>query len=69
MRTTSDGVTVRLYHLDPQVGGAGATTLFYGSLAQALNLAAQQPEEVQDGLFIATDNDVIAYLDLIGDPQ
>ena len=29
------------------------------------SLAAEQPEEVQDGLFIATDNDVVAYLDLI----
>lgn len=69
MRTTSDQVTVRLYHLDGEVGGAGATTLFYGPLADALDLAAQQPEAVQDGLFIATDNDVIAYLDLIGDGE
>jgi hypothetical protein len=65
MRTTSDGVTVRLYHLDDEVGGSGATTLFYGSLAEALALAAQQEEAVQAGLFIATDNDVIAYLDLM----
>jgi len=69
MRTTSNEVTVRLYHLDPEVGGAGASTLFYGPLAEALNIAAQQPEEVQDGLFIATDNDVIAYLDLIGEGE
>jgi hypothetical protein len=65
MRTTSDGATVRLYHLDDEVGGSGATTLFYGPLAEALALAAQQDEAVQAGLFIATDNDVIAYLDLI----
>ncbi len=30
-------------------------------------MAAAQPEEVQEGLFIATDNDVVAYLDLIGE--
>ncbi|MBK6801760.1 hypothetical protein [Novosphingobium sp.] len=67
MRTTYDGATVRLYHLDGDVEGGAASTLFYGPLAQALDLAAQQPVEVQDGLFIATDNDVVAYLDLIGE--
>jgi len=65
MRTTSDGVTVRLYHLGDGPEGGAAETLFYGSLAAALDIAARQPEDVQDGLFIATDNDVIAYLDLI----
>ena len=65
MRSTSDAVTVRLYHLDDEVGGSGATTLFYGSLTEALALAAQQEEAVQSGLFIATDNDVIAYRDMI----
>jgi len=65
MRSTSDAVTVRLYHLDHEVGGSGATTLFYGPLDEALALAAQQEEAVQAGLFIATDNDVIAYLDMI----
>ena len=40
-------------------------TLFYGPLYRALQIAAEQPEEMQDGLFIATDNDVVAYLDLI----
>jgi hypothetical protein len=30
-----------------------------------MDMAARQPEDVQDGLFIATDNDVVAYLDLI----
>ena len=66
MRSTSDGVTVRLYHLSDAEGG-GAETLLYGSLAEALAMAAQQSEDIQDGLFIATDNDVIAYLDLIED--
>jgi hypothetical protein len=66
MRSTWDDVTVRLYHLSQDEGG-GAQTLLYGSLAQALHLAASQPEEVQADLFIATDNDVIAYLDLVED--
>jgi hypothetical protein len=67
MRTTSDSVTVRLYHLDDEVGGGGAATLFYGPLEEALRIAAEQDEGVQAGLFIATDNDVIAYLDLVGE--
>ena len=63
MRTVSDEVSVRLYHLD---GESGATaTLFYGPLADALRLAEQQPEEVQDGLFLQTSSDVVAYLDFI----
>lgn len=66
MRTVSDGVTVRLYHLS-QTEGGGAETLLYGSLADALAMAARQSEEVQTDLFIATDNDVIAYLDLVGE--
>ena len=66
MRSTSDGVTVRLYHLSEAEGG-GAETLLYGSLSEAMAMAAQQSEDIQDGLFIATDNDVIAYLDLIED--
>ena len=69
MRTTFSDATVRLYHLDSAspdgLGGGAATTLIYGSLAEALALAAEQPEDVHDGLFIATDNDVVAYLDLI----
>ena len=65
MRTTFSDATVRLYHLDSASEGGAATTLIYGSLAEALALAAEQPEDVQDGLFIATDNDVVAYLDLI----
>lgn len=64
MRSTSEGVTVRLYHLSEAEGG-GAETLMYGTLADALAMAAQLSEDVQAGLFIATDNDVVAYLDLI----
>jgi hypothetical protein len=65
MRSTNDTATVRLYHLsDAQEGGA-ATTLFYGPFDEAMRIAAAQPEEVRDGLFLATDNDVVAYLDLI----
>ncbi len=66
MRTTYDHATVRLYHLDSASEGGAATTLCYAPLAEALAMAAAQPEEMQDGLFIATDNDVVAYLDLIG---
>ena len=32
-----------------------------------VRLAAEQPEDIQAALFIATDNDVVAYLDLIGE--
>ena len=66
MRTTFDGATVRLYHLDGEAEGGAITTLLYGPLDAALHHAARQPEAVQAGLYIATDNDVIAYLDLIG---
>jgi hypothetical protein len=65
MRTTYEQATVRLYHLDHTAEGGAATTLLYGPLAEALRLAAQQEPDVQEGLFIATDNDVVAYLDLI----
>ena len=67
MRTTFDHATVRLYHLDDASEGGAATTLCYAPLAEALRLAAQQPEDVQAGLFITTDNHVVAYLDLIGE--
>ena len=67
MRTTHDDATVRLYHLDSGPEGGAAETLFYGPLAKALDIAAAQSEALQDGLFLATDNDVIAYLDLIGE--
>jgi hypothetical protein len=65
MRTTWDDATVRLYHLSDGPDGGAATTLLYGTLAAALALAEQQDEATQEGLFIATDNDVVAYLDLI----
>ena len=65
MRTTYTEATVRLYHLDAASEGGAATTLFYGPLAQAMRLAAEQPEDVQEGLFLATDNDVVGYLDLL----
>ena len=65
MRSTHDSATVRLYHLSDGPDGGAAETLLYGTLAEALALAAQQSEEVQEGLFIATDNDVVAYLDLV----
>ena len=65
MRTTFTTATVRLYHLDSASEGGAATTLIYGTLAEAMQLAAQQSEDVQGGLYIATDNDVVAYLDLL----
>lgn len=64
MRTISDQAAVRLYHLDAESGVAA--TLVYAPLAEALALAAQQPEEVQADLFLQTSNDVVAYLDLLG---
>ena len=67
MRTTYGAATVRLYHLDSAAEGGAAQTLFYGPLEEAMRIAAEQPEAVQDGLFIATDNDVVAWCDLIGD--
>jgi hypothetical protein len=66
MRTTYQDASVRLYFLDGEAEGGAAETLFYGSLNDVLDLAAQQPEDVQAGLFLQTDNDVVAYLDLIG---
>ena len=64
MRSTSSQVSVRLYFLDHEAEGGAAETLFYGPLDEAMQLAAQQPDEVQQGLFLATDNDVVAWLDL-----
>jgi hypothetical protein len=62
MRTISDDVAVRLYHL----GDDGtAATLVYGTLAEALVLAAQQSDDIQNGLFLQTSNDVVGYLDYI----
>ncbi len=65
MRSTNLETTVRLYHLDDAAEGGAANTLMYGTLAQAMEMAARQSEAVQEGLFIATDNDVVAYLDLL----
>ena len=62
MRTVSATATVRLYYLDD--GDPVAETLFYGSLADAVVVARQQPEDIQSGLWLATDNDVVAFLDL-----
>ena len=62
VRTVSDGATVRLYFLDD--GDGGAQTLMYGPLGDALAMAHAQPAEVQEGLYLATDNDVVAFLDL-----
>jgi hypothetical protein len=67
MRTTFSDATVRLYFLDAASEGGAAETLMYGPLSEALEMAAQQPEDVQAGLYLATDNDVVAYLDLIGE--
>lgn len=64
MRTTYGAATVRLYHLDAEAGVA--ETLMYGTLEEAMAMAASQPEDVADGLYIATDNDVIAWRDLEG---
>lgn len=65
MRTTHLDASVRLYHLDAGPDGGAATTLFYGPLTEAMRIAAEQSEDVQEGLFIATDNDVVAWLDLL----
>ncbi|MGY4396110.1 hypothetical protein ACVWZA_001283 [Sphingomonas sp. UYAg733] len=62
MRTISDDVAVRLYHLGDD---GAAATLVYGTLGEALALAAAQPDDVQDGLFLQTSNDVVSYLDYI----
>lgn len=65
MRSTFASATVRLYRLDE--GDPVAETLFYGPLAEALAIAAAQSEAVQLMLWIATDNDVAAYLDVADD--
>lgn len=65
MRTTYQDATVRLYHLDGGAEGGAANTLFYGTLSEAMLIAEQQSEDIQDGLYLATDNDVVAYLDLV----
>ena len=67
MRSTFGDATVRLYYLDIDAEGGAPETLCYGPLADAIRLAAQQPEDVQQGLFLATDNDVVAWLDFAVD--
>lgn len=67
MRSTDGAATVRLYHLDDGPDGGAARTLFYGPLAEAVRIAERQDEAVQDGLWIATDNDVVAWRDLAED--
>jgi hypothetical protein len=69
MRSTFGDATVRLYYLDHEAEGGAPETLHYGSLDQALRIAAEQPDVVQAGLFLATDNDVVAYLDLNADQR
>ena len=64
MRTVSDHVSVRLYHLDDHGEGGAATTLFYGPLREAMEIAGEQPSDIQAGLYLATDNDVVSFLDL-----
>jgi len=62
MRTISADANVRLYFLDD--GDPVAVTLFYGPLAEAMLAGRREPEEVQAALWIATENDVVAFLDL-----
>ena len=62
MRTVSSAASVRLYHLDD--GNPVAQTLCYGTLFEALSVARRQPPDVQAGLWLATENDVVAFLDL-----
>ncbi len=63
MRTVSEEAAVRLYHLDDE--GGVATTILYGTLAEAMAAAASEPEDVQTGLYLQTSNDVVSYLDLL----
>lgn len=65
MRTSYDMASVRLYHLDEETIGGGATSLFYGPLAEAMAIGRAQPAEIQPSLYVATDNDVIRFLDLL----
>ena len=67
MRTTGDAATVRLYYLSDSAEGGVAETLMYGPLSAALAMAAAADEAVQDGLWIATDNDVVAYCDMVSE--
>lgn len=62
MRTISQDVSVRLYHLGED---GAARTLIYASLSEALALAAAQPDDVQADLFLQTSDDVVAYCDYL----
>lgn len=62
MRSVSSTASVRLYYLDER--DPVAQTLFYGSLAEATIVARQQPDDIQAGLWFATDNDVVPFLDI-----
>jgi hypothetical protein len=61
MRNVSDRSNVRLYWLDE--GDPVAQTLFYGPLDEAVAVAREQPEAVQAALWLATENDVVAFSD------
>lgn len=63
MRSAKSDSAVRLYRLDE---AGGVETLCYGPLADALALAARQPEAVRAELFVQFRDDVAAYLDLAG---
>jgi hypothetical protein len=39
--------------------------LFYGSLGAAMKVANAQPADMQASLYLATENDVVAFLDLV----
>ncbi len=67
MRTTDQEATVRLYFLSDAGDGGMAETLMYGPLSDAMAMAARQDETMQDGLWIATANDVIAWRDLVNE--
>ena len=63
MRTVSEDAAVRLYHLDDE--GGVATTILYGTLAEAMAAAAREPEGMHAGLYLQTSSDVVGYLDLL----
>lgn len=63
MRSIQLQSSARLYHLDGD--GGVATTLFYGSVGEALALAAARPAAEQDDLFLQTADDVVSYRDLV----
>lgn len=44
MRTTYLDATVRLYHLDSGPDGGAASTLFYGTLTEAMDMAPGNPK-------------------------